>query len=130
MPRAVEEWVGKTDDTAIPPRVRDRVFTAKEGRCHKCTREIAANRGESFTCEHVTALINWRPTEAAPHGNRESNLDLTCENCLPAKNAEDVAEKSKVYQKRIKSRGIGGRRRTIPGRRFDGTPIPSKWVER
>jgi hypothetical protein len=29
--------------------------------------------------------------------NRESNLDVTCDWCLPAKNAEDVAEKSRVY---------------------------------
>lgn len=130
MARSVDEWVGNTDDSPVPPRVRDRVFTAKHGLCHKCTREIAVHRGESFTCEHLTALINWRATEEEPHGNRESNLGLTCKNCLPLKNAEDAAEKSMVYQKRIKSRGIGGRRRTIPGRRFDGTPIPAKWVDR
>jgi 5-methylcytosine-specific restriction protein A len=129
MARSVEQWIGKTDDTPVPPRVRDRVFTLKHGRCHRCTRTINAERGEPFTCEHMVALINWQPTEAAPHGNRESNLDLTCDWCLPAKNAEDVAEKSKVYKKRAKARGIRGRRRTIPGRRFDGTPIPAKWVD-
>ncbi|MBI1202658.1 MAG: HNH endonuclease [Rhodopseudomonas sp.] len=120
--RSVPEWQGKTPDTPVPPRVRDRVFTTKDGRCHKCSREIAANRGETWTCEHMIALANGGE-------NRESNLDVTCSWCLPAKNAEDVAEKSMVYRKRTKARGIKGRRRTIPGRRFDGTPIPAKWVD-
>lgn len=95
--RSNEEWVGKTDDTPVPPRVRDRVFLAKGGRCHKCTRKIRA--GETWTCEHVIALINGGK-------NAERNLDLTCCNCLPAKNAEDLAEKSKIYAIRSKHLGL------------------------
>lgn len=98
MARTVPEWIGDTDDTAVPDRVRVRVFDRKGGRCHRCTRKIMT--GERWTCEHLIALINWSATDEKPHGNRESNLDVTCCNCLPEKNAEDQAEKSEVYQDR------------------------------
>lgn len=98
MARDVGEWVGTDDNAPIPDRVRIRVFDRKKGRCHRCTRKVLT--GERWTCEHMIALINWRPTAEHPHGNRETNLDVTCCNCLPAKNAKDVAEKSEVYQDR------------------------------
>jgi 5-methylcytosine-specific restriction protein A len=98
MSRALDEWAGDTDDTKVPDRVRVRVFDRAYERCHKCTRKIL--RGEKWTLEHIIALINWRKTADAPHGNRESNLGVTCCNCLPLKNREDVAEKSDVYTTR------------------------------
>jgi 5-methylcytosine-specific restriction protein A len=91
--RSVEEWVGRTDDTPVPPRVRLRVFDAHGGRCHLCGRKIRV--GEVWTCEHLIALINGGQ-------NRETNLDLTCCNCLPIKNAADQAEKSDIADKRKK----------------------------
>lgn len=115
MSRAVAEWIGKTDDTAIPPRVRMRVFTSKVGKCHRCSRKIGA--GEAWTCEHLIAIINGG-------ANRESNLDVTCCFCLPVKNAEDVAEKSRVYRKAAKNVGIDLRssRKRIQSRGFDKSP--------
>jgi 5-methylcytosine-specific restriction protein A len=98
--RAVDEWIGKNDDTAIPDRVRDRVFAKAEKCCTICGRPLRA--GEVWTCEHVIALINWRSTAEQPLGNRESNLGVTCCNCLSGKNAADVSEKSDVYKTRLK----------------------------
>lgn len=95
MSRSVDEWEGKTDDTAIPDRVRVRVFQRANGMCGQCRRMIRA--GETWTLEHVIALINWRITAAQPHGNRESNLGVTCCNCIAPKNAADVAIKSETY---------------------------------
>ena len=119
MPRSTKEWIGKTDDTPVPPRVRVRVFERFGGLCHKCHRKIAT--GEQWTCEHMVALINNGE-------NRESNLNLTCCNCLPEKNAADVAEKSLVYKKRSKhlgvkksSRGFSTNRNGLYKRRMDGT---------
>ena len=109
MARAVDEWIGKTDDTPAPPRVRLRVFDAKGGRCHRCSRKIAA--GDSWTLEHLKAIINGG-------ANRESNLDVTCDWCLPVKNAEDVAEKSKVYQTRAKHILPAKRKHRWPSRKF------------
>lgn len=98
--RSLPEWIGADADSAVPDRVRIRLFDKKGGKCHRCGRLIRA--GERWICEHVIALINWLKTAEKPHGNRESNLDLTCCNCLPGKNAEDVAEKSEVYEMRKK----------------------------
>lgn len=103
MSRRVPEWVGKDDDQQAPQRVRVRVWLAKGGKCHRCERRINAERGEGWTLEHVVALVNGGE-------NRESNLDLTCDWCLPAKNAEDVAEKSRTYRKR--SKHVGAKKRT------------------
>jgi hypothetical protein len=115
MSRAVPEWIGKTPDTTIPPRVRMRVFTSKVGKCHRCSRKIGA--GEPWTCEHLIAIINGG-------SNRESNLDVTCCFCLPVKNAEDVAEKSRVYRKAAKNIGIDLRssRKRIQSRGFQPAP--------
>ncbi|WP_341893795.1 HNH endonuclease signature motif containing protein [Ferrovibrio terrae] len=107
MPRSVEEWVGKTDDTPVPPRVRLRVFEAMKGRCGICGRKVQA--GDKWTCEHVKALINGGE-------NREDNLGVTCSWCLPGKNADDVAEKSTTYRKRSKHAGIKKKSsRPLPG---------------
>lgn len=101
MSRSVAEWIGKTDNTAAPPRVRVRVFEACGGRCHKCGRKIRT--GERWTLEHLTALINGGR-------NAESNLSVTCDWCLPTKNAEDVAIKAKTYA--VKSNFILPRERS------------------
>lgn len=95
--RTVKEWVGKSPDEAVPPRVRVRVFTRKDGRCGECTRKIAA--GEGWICEHLVALINGGQ-------NRESNLGVTCLWCKPEKDAADVAVKSKTYDMRRKHIGV------------------------
>lgn len=120
MSRSVPEWRGKTPDTAPPDRVRVRVFEAKGGKCHRCSRKIAA--GERWTCEHMKALVNGGE-------NRERNLDVTCDWCLPVKNAEDVAEKATVYRKRKKHIGIKKRSTFACSRdskfkkRMDGTVV-------
>lgn len=117
--RSVDEWTGKTPDSAVPPRVRLRVFDAKGGRCHKCGRKIGAS--DKWTCEHVKALCNGGE-------NRESNLDCTCSWCLPEKNAADVKEKSKVYATRAKHVGI----KLKSGRPFPkrADPWNKRWKEK
>ena len=119
MTRSVEEWQGKTDDTPAPPRVRLRVWERCKGLCGQCGRKI--NAGESWTLEHLKALVNGG-------ANREANLGVTCGWCLPAKNAADVAEKAVVYRKRAKHLGIKPKGRPMDGskasgwrKRFDGT---------
>lgn len=108
MARSVPLWIGATPDTPAPPRVRVRVFERCEGRCGECGRKIRA--GERWTLEHLVALINGG-------ANAEHNLGVTCDWCLPNKNARDVAEKAKVA--RIKARHLGIRKSpTIQSRGF------------
>lgn len=115
MSRTLPEWIGKTDDQVPPARVRLRVFDREKGICHKCGKPILI--GERWTLEHLKALINGGE-------NREANLGLTCCNCLPAKNAADVAEKSAVYKSRAKHLGLKKSSRPIPGSRT------SKWKKK
>jgi 5-methylcytosine-specific restriction enzyme A len=117
MTRSVPEWIGKTDDTQAPLRVRVRVFEREGGCCHRCHRRIWP--GEGWTLEHLTAIINGG-------ANRENNLGVTCDWCLPAKNAEDVAEKSRVARKKAKHVGAKKPGRKMPYRKFDGTAV---WPE-
>lgn len=121
MPRQLKEWVGKTDDTKVPPRVRVRVFDRYGGRCQcGCSREIKS--GEAWDCEDTVAIINGGE-------RRESNLKPWLREHHKVKTAADVAEKSKVYRKRVKHLGIkAGKGRPIPGsiasgirKRMDGT---------
>ena len=95
--RSTEEWIGKTDDQAIPLRVRARVFELKRGRCHRCKRKIGV--GDRWTCEHMIAIENGGE-------NRESNLDVTCDWCLPIKNRKDAATKRKGTKVRYAHMGL------------------------
>jgi 5-methylcytosine-specific restriction protein A len=63
MSRAVELWVGKNDDQAIPPRVRLRVFERYGGVCQISGRKIRA--GEAWQCDHRIALVNGGRHEEA-----------------------------------------------------------------
>lgn len=118
MSREVPEWIGKTDDSQIPPRVRLRVFDRCSGVCHLSGRKIRP--GESWQLDHMVALVNGGE-------HRESNLVPVLTDPHKAKTKIDVAEKSQIYHKRLKAVGIKKKKRTIGGRRFDGTPIPPKW---
>ena len=116
--RSVQEWIGKSDDEAVPPRVRIRVFERYKGKCAKCDQRILVN----WTCDHIHALINGGE-------NRENNLQPLCRRCEPAKTADDVAEKSKVYRKKLshlglkkpKGRPMAGTKRSGLRKRMDGT---------
>jgi 5-methylcytosine-specific restriction endonuclease McrA len=120
MTRAVPEWVGKNSGSAIPPRVRLRIFEAHGGICHLSGRRILA--GEPWDCDHVVALVNGGE-------HRETNLAPALRDKHREKTALDVAEKSAVRRKQMKSLGIAPKKgRPMPGskasgfrRRMDGT---------
>lgn len=107
MARAVDIWIGRDDDTAIPDRVRLRVWDRCQGLCHRCGRKIRA--GERWVLEHLKAIINGGR-------NAEDNLGLSCCNCIAPKNAEDVAEKSMIVRKRVKHLSVRQPKRPFPRR--------------
>ncbi len=120
MSRSTDLWVGRTDDSAIPPRVRLRVFERHAGRCADCGRVL---RPGHWQCDHIVSLINDGKHE-------EGNLQPLCTSpCHQAKTKQDVAVKSKTARVRQKTAGI--RRSTVrpmPGskasgirKRMDGT---------
>lgn len=105
MTRSVDLWVGKGDDAAPPPRVRVRVFQARKGICHRCGRKIGP--ADRWTLEHLIALI-------LGGRNAEDNLGCTCEWCLPIKNAEDQAAKSKLAKITRRHLGVKKAKRGFP----------------
>lgn len=111
MSRSTPEWIGESDDQAIPARVKIRVFDAFGGRCAICTLKIAGKFRPAY--DHVTALINGGE-------NRETNLQLLCVPCHAGKTKTDVAEKSVLARKRAKHLGLKSKGRTMPGSRASG----------
>ncbi len=110
MTRSVSEWRGKSDDSAIPARVRDRVWLRDDGRCQcGCARKILA--GEQWQTDHAVALANGGE-------NCESNLRTLLVEHHKVKSASDVAEKARVYKTRTKHNGI---KRKPKGRPMMGT---------
>lgn len=97
MTRSVPEWIGKTDDTPVPDRVKLRVFMAHDGVCHIAGRKIRP--GEPWDAEHVVAIINGGQ-------NRESNLAPALRSKHPEKTARDMAQKSATYRARKSNLGI------------------------
>lgn len=115
MPRSLPEWIGVTDNSPVPPRVKLRVLklygyccdSAKNG----CGRVITA--GEAWTCDHIVALVNGGQ-------NAESNLHPLCGWCNPLKTANDMREKSRTYFRGLRHAGIKLKAaRPLPGGRDD-----------
>jgi 5-methylcytosine-specific restriction enzyme A len=115
MSRSVPEWIGKDDNTAIPPRVKQRVYDQAGRACQSCGVPVAV----LGAFDHKVALINGGE-------NRESNIQFLCIPCHAVKTKADVKVKSKAARIAKKRLGLTKPKRTIPGRRFNGEPIPSR----
>jgi 5-methylcytosine-specific restriction enzyme A len=107
--RSVPEWIGKTDDAAIPTRVRVRVFERHGGICHLSGRRIRA--GDLWDVDHVVALVNGGK-------HCESNLAPALRDKHREKTAADVAEKAAVYRVRSKHLGVTSKRSKIQSAPF------------
>lgn len=121
MARTPKEWIGKSDDAKIPPRVKQRVYDRENGSCHICKLPIKV--GESWDADHVIALINGGE-------HREANLKPAHKHCHMEKTASDVAEKAKVAKKRQKHLGITRAKQTIKSRGFPTSPKAAKRQEK
>jgi 5-methylcytosine-specific restriction protein A len=110
--RQTDEWIGATPDSAIPPRVRLRVFERAKGICYLSGRKITAS--DAWDCDHVIALTNGGE-------NRESNLAPALRDKHREKTAADVKERAKVD--RIRKRHLGIKKPSKlskpPGTRYD-----------
>ncbi|WP_439398467.1 HNH endonuclease signature motif containing protein [Bradyrhizobium sp. PMVTL-01] len=115
MSRSVEQWIGKTDDSRPPPRVRLRIFDRYNGICHWSGIKIRA--GDGWDVDHVIALTNGGE-------NRESNMaPILRGKPHKEKTAQDVAEKAKVYRKRSAHLGLKpSKNRKLKSRGFAKAP--------
>lgn len=112
--RSTDEWIGKNDDAAIPPRVRLRVFARHGGVCHLSGRRILAS--DAWDCDHIVALANGGL-------HRESNLAPAIREKHREKTARDVAEKAKNDRVRKRHLGIKKPRTIRAWRKFNGQPV-------
>ena len=96
MPRSTKPWTGKSDDSAAPPKVRQRVRDRYQSICYLCKTEIKDIEG--FDLDHVIALINGG-------ANSEANLAPVHRHCHRTKTVRDVKEKAKVAKVRGKHTG-------------------------
>jgi 5-methylcytosine-specific restriction endonuclease McrA len=85
--RSVPEWIAKSDDAAIPDRVKDRVAQKTNECCASCKRPIGGKLRPEY--DHIIPLIL-----GGKHA--ESNLQLLCNECHGLKTKLDVKIKAKV----------------------------------
>lgn len=110
--RTVSEWIGKTSDTPIPPRVKLRVFDRHGGICHLSGRKIEA--GDAWELEHIVALCNGGE-------HRESNFAPALVQPHKAKTAQDRLLKARNDRVRKKHLGIKKPRTFTRWRGFNGS---------
>lgn len=96
MARTVKEWIGRTDDSQPPSRVKMRILEAHGFRCYRTGVEIRDGDAPHIQYDHKIALINGGE-------NRESNLGPIFAKAHREKTREDVAEKAKIAKKRAKA---------------------------
>lgn len=109
--RSVPEWIGKTPDASIPPRIKRRIVERGEGRCTgPCHRKFDEKLKPQF--DHRPALINCAPGESS---HRESMIFAVCAECHSLRTRLDVQAK-KVTARIIKKQyGFTSSRHVLPG---------------
>lgn len=117
MSRPVPEWIGKSDTTAIPPRVKARIALAQDGVCNCGCGVKLGQAGERIDFDHIQALILGGE-------NRESNLQALRYRCHKTKTSQDVKQKSKEARVRNKHNGFTQPKAKIQGSK--GTPFKKK----
>lgn len=108
--RAISEWQGKTDDSAIPDGVKLRIWNRANGQCQICTRKMAA--GDVKHYDHVTPLA-----DGGKHS--EGNLQIACVACHAVKSAGEATDRAKV---RAKAKSVLGIKR--PTGKLKSAPFP------
>jgi 5-methylcytosine-specific restriction protein A len=109
--RSIDEWCGKTDDAAVPPRVRLRIFERYEGKCYLSG--IKIRPGDKWELEHIQALCNGG-------AHREFNMAPALVAPHKIKTKADRREKSKVDRLKKANAGIKKPRTITRWRRMNG----------
>lgn len=120
MARSRPEWIGKSDDTRPPPRIRQRIYDRDNGTCHIC--KLPIKPGETWHADHVIALIEGGE-------NRESNLQAVSDEAHAGKTKAEARVRAKINRQRLKNAGVKSKKaRPMAGskasrfkRTFDGT---------
>ena len=107
MTRSVKEWIAKSDDAPVPPRVKDRTLQAQNACCAGCGLPFNEKRKPEF--DHRIAIILGGE-------NRETNIQALCGDCHDPKTKADTGAKSKLADIRKKRFQLKGPKRPFPKR--------------
>jgi len=122
--RTVEEWHGRTDDTAPPPRVKDRI---RERQGNLCALSGAALGSDAVVqYDHIVPL--W-----LGGSNSESNLQAVTSEAHKRKTATEAKVRAKCNRTRKKHRGIAKPKSSLSNpnlkKCMDGTVIDRRTGE-
>jgi len=95
--RKVSEWIGKTDDSAIPDRVKARIIERQGNRCAVTNKPFMP--GDVYHYDHVIPL--WLGGRHA-----ENNLVAILAGFHTEKTKGEAAVRAKVYRQRNKHLGL------------------------
>lgn len=95
--RAIEEWVGRTQDTPVPDHVQLRVLLRQNRKCAITGR--LKGKDEIFECDHIIRLKDGGL-------NVESNLQMILVDAHKIKSAKERKAGKKVSKLQMKSLGI------------------------
>lgn len=115
--RKIPEWVGKSDDAAIPEKVMLRLWDKCKGHCEDCARKIMAGEKKHF--DHRIALA-----DGGRHA--ENNLQVLCVPCHTVKTGEEATERAKVRSKTSAIQGFKKSKHPIPSRGFPKFEKPGR----
>lgn len=113
MSREVPEWIGASDDSAIPPRVRLRVLLRQGGVCALSGHRISA--GDEWDVDHITPL-------SMGGTNSEKNLQAVWRPAHRKKTAAEASVRAKADRIRAKFLGVYPKSKTpLRSRGFEKT---------
>lgn len=112
MPRATPEWIAKTPNSKVPPRVSLRILRAYDNRCYLSGREIRP--GDVWELEHKVALILGGE-------HRETNLAPALAEFHKSKTAAEMKIKAKTDTLAKKHLGIAAEGPKLQGAPFRKT---------
>ena len=115
MARAVPNWVGKTDDTPPPSRVKDRIRERQGNMCALTGVKLGADAVVQY--DHIVPL--W-----LGGSNTESNLQAVTSEAHKRKTAAEAKVRGKCNRTRKKHLGIKSEKKSSWGdlrRKMDGT---------
>jgi 5-methylcytosine-specific restriction endonuclease McrA len=117
MARTIPEWIGKTDDSVPPPRVKQRILERQDRLCGLTKAPIP--NGITPDYDHIIPLRDGGE-------NRESNLQAVMPIAHKKKTAREAKERAKIDAIVKRSYGLNAPKRPIPSRDLPQSSKPRR----